>query len=35
MLPHQYQEFAQGIELMRQGYGSAELSYLLMVAEKR
>ena len=34
MLPHQYQEFVQGIELMRQGYGSGELSYSLMVAEK-
>jgi hypothetical protein len=35
MLPHQYQEFVQGIELMRQGYERGELSYSLMVAEKR
>lgn len=34
MLPHQYQEFVQGIELMRQGYERGELSYSLMVAEK-
>lgn len=34
-LPHQFHEFAQGIELMRQGYRTGQLGYSVIVAEKR
>jgi tocopherol O-methyltransferase len=34
MLPKHYREFFQGIQLMRRGYSSGELSYSLLVAEK-
>lgn len=35
MMPNRYREFVDGIQLMRQGYRSGELSYSLLVAEKR
>jgi len=35
ILPNQYRKFVDGIQLMRRGYRSGELSYSLLVAEKR
>jgi tocopherol O-methyltransferase len=35
VLPDQYRSFVDGIQLMQRGYGSGELSYSILVAEKR
>lgn len=34
VLPSQFREFAQGVELIRQGYRSGQFSYSILVAEK-
>ena len=34
-LPQEFREFAEGIELMREGYSSGQLAYSVIVAEKR
>jgi tocopherol O-methyltransferase len=34
ILPAEFREFAQGIELMREGYGNGELTYSIIVAGK-
>lgn len=33
-LPQEFRKFAEGIELMREGYSSGQLTYLVIVAEK-